>query len=145
MSATMNLNGTRIMIIDDSHVIRHCAKTFLTPAGCEVSVAVDGYDALAIIADVSPDLIFLDAIMPRLDGFKTCSLIKSSDKYKQIPIIMLSARDSLFDRVRGRMAGACDYMTKPFTKEQLLQAVMANAPRPARHAALSTSLAFSPA
>ena len=145
MSATMNLKGIRILIVDDSHVIRHCAQTFLTPAGCEVKAAVDGFDALAKIVDVCPDVIFLDALMPRLDGFRTCSLIKNNARYKHIPIVMLSARDSLFDRVRGRLTGATDYMTKPFTREKLLEAVKVNSPQPVRHTEPSPSLDFCPA
>lgn len=145
MSVTMNSKGTRVMLIDDSNVIRHCANAFLTSAGCEVLVAVDGFDALAKIADFHPDLIFLDAIMPRLDGFKTCSLIKHNDKYKSIPIVMLSARDSLFDRVRARLAGANDYMTKPFTREKLMQAVEVHPRQSVRSVASLPALSFSPA
>ncbi len=143
MSVSMNLKGIRIMVVDDSHVIRHCAQTFLTPAGCEVFLAVDGYEALAKVADLCPDLIFLDALMPRLDGFKTCSLIRSHDRYKHIPIIMLSAKDSIFDRVRGRLAGADDYMTKPFAKERLLQAVAAYSGSFSRQAVALQNLNFS--
>ena len=113
----------RIMVVDDSNVIRHCARTFLVAAGYEVLMAENGFDALTQVADRRPDLILLDAIMPRLDGYRTCSLIKSNDKYRNIPIIMLSAKDSLFDRVRGRLAGANDYVTKPFCREVLLRAV----------------------
>ncbi len=123
MSSTTNSKVTRVMLIDDSNVIRHCANAFLTSAGFEVLVAEDGFDALVKIADFCPDLIFLDALMPRLDGFKTCSLIKHNDKYRDIPLVMVSAKDSLFDRVRGRLAGADGYMSKPFSREKLLQAV----------------------
>ena len=121
------------MLVDDSNVIRHCARTFLVSAGCEVFTSENGFDALTQIADRHPDLILLDAIMPRLDGYKTCSLIKSNDKYRQIPIIMLSAKDSLFDRMRARLAGANDYLTKPFFKETLLQAVATHRRQFAHH------------
>lgn len=123
MSATMNFTGKRVMLIDDSNVIRHCAENFLTSSGCDVLLSEDGFDALSKTADYCPDVIFLDAVMPRLDGFKTCSLIKHNAKYKNIPVIMLSARDSLFDRTRGRLAGANAYLTKPFSKVSLLDAM----------------------
>lgn len=145
MSVTMNSKGTRVMLIDDSNVIRHCANAFLTATGCVVSVAEDGFDALGKIADFDPDIIFIDAIMPRLDGYTTCSLIKQNSKYKNIPIVMLSARDSLFDRVRGRLAGADDYMSKPFSKEKLMQAVEAYPRQSARNVASLPAMCLSPA
>ena len=144
MFSRMNSQGIRVMLIDDSKVIRHSAQSFLTPAGCEVFVSEDGFDALAKIADYRPDFIFLDAIMPRLNGFKTCSLIKSNDQYKHIPEVMLSAKDSIFDRVRGRLAGADGYMTKPFSREGLRQAIDAHPRQAHRNVAPLMELNFAP-
>ena len=112
-----------IMIIDDSKTIRRTAETLLEKAGCKVVTATDGFDALAKIADTRPDLIFVDIMMPRLDGYQTCALIKKSSKHRETPVIMLSSKDSLFDRARGRMVGSDEYLTKPFTKESLLRTV----------------------
>ncbi|HZZ92549.1 MAG TPA: response regulator [Usitatibacter sp.] len=111
------------MVIDDSNTIRRSAEIFLMQAGCQVILAENGFDALAKIADHQPDLIFVDIMMPRLDGYQTCSLIKKSGKHRATPVIMLSSKDSLFDRARGRMVGSDEYLTKPFTKESLLKAV----------------------
>ena len=111
------------MVIDDSNTIRRSAEIFLMQAGCQVILAENGFDALAKIADHQPDLIFVDIMMPRLDGYQTCSLIKKNAKHKTTPVIMLSSKDSLFDRARGRMVGSDEYLTKPFTKESLLRAV----------------------
>jgi twitching motility two-component system response regulator PilG len=118
-----NLTGVRVMVIDDSNTIRRSAEIFLMQAGCQVILAENGFDALAKIADHQPDLIFVDIMMPRLDGYQTCALIKKSGKHKATPVIMLSSKDSLFDRARGRMVGSDEYLTKPFTKESLLRAV----------------------
>lgn len=117
------LAGTRIMVIDDSNTIRRSAEIFLLQAGCQVVLAEDGFDALAKITDHQPDLIFVDIMMPRLDGYQTCALIKKHSKYRTTPVIMLSSKDSVFDRARGRMVGSDEYLTKPFTKESLLRAV----------------------
>jgi twitching motility two-component system response regulator PilG len=111
------------MVIDDSNTIRRSAEIFLMQAGCQVILAENGFDALAKIADHHPDLIFVDIMMPRLDGYQTCSLIKKNAKHKATPVIMLSSKDSLFDRARGRMVGSDEYLTKPFSKESLLKAV----------------------
>ena len=126
----MNLNanangmtGLRVMVIDDSKTIRRTAETLLKKEGCEVLTAVDGFEALAKIADQKPAIIFVDIMMPRLDGYQTCALIKKSGKHRATPVIMLSSKDSLFDRARGRMVGSDEYLTKPFTKESLLKAV----------------------
>ncbi len=121
-----NLTGVRVMVIDDSNTIRRSAEIFLMQAGCQVILAENGFDALAKIADHQPDLIFVDIMMPRLDGYQTCSLIKKSGKHRATPVIMLSSKDSLFDRARGRMVGSDEYLTKPFTKESLLRAVEAH-------------------
>jgi twitching motility two-component system response regulator PilG len=118
-----NLTGVRVMVIDDSNTIRRSAEIFLMQAGCQVILAENGFDALAKIADHQPDLIFVDIMMPRLDGYQTCALIKKSGKHRATPVIMLSSKDSLFDRARGRMVGSDEYLTKPFTKESLLKAV----------------------
>ncbi|MCB5190011.1 response regulator [Methylobacillus arboreus] len=111
------------MVIDDSNTIRRSAEIFLRQSGCEVFLAEDGFDALAKIASHQPDVIFVDIMMPRLDGYQTCSLIKRNTRFKSIPVIMLSSKDGLFDRARGRMAGSDQYLTKPFTQNALLDAV----------------------
>ena len=111
------------MVIDDSSTIRRSAEIFLTQAGYQVVLAEDGFDALAKINDHQPSLIFCDILMPRLDGYQTCAIIKRNVKFAAVPIIMLSSKDGLFDKARGRMVGSEDYLTKPFTKDQLLSAV----------------------
>ena len=115
------------MVIDDSNTIRRSAELFLKAAGCEVILAEDGFDALGKIADQHPHVIFVDIMMPRLDGYQTCALIKRNDRFKSTPVIMLSSKDGLFDRARGRMAGSDQYLTKPFTQESLVDAVNAYA------------------
>ncbi|MBI1907449.1 MAG: response regulator [Rhodocyclales bacterium] len=119
----MDLSGLKVMVIDDSNTIRRSAEIFLTQAGCEVLLAEDGFDALSKIADHRPAVIFVDIMMPRLDGYQTCSLIKKNPHLASTPVIMLSSKDGLFDRARGRMAGSDEYLTKPFTKDSLLKAV----------------------
>ena len=121
------LQGVKVMVIDDSNTIRRSAEIFLLQAGCTVILAEDGFDALAKIADHQPDLVFVDIMMPRLDGYQTCALIKKNGKFQHTPVIMLSSKDGLFDRARGRMVGSDQYLTKPFTKESLLKAVAAHA------------------
>ncbi|MGQ0443417.1 MAG: response regulator [Methylophilaceae bacterium] len=111
------------MVIDDSNTIRRSAELFLKAAGCEVILAEDGFDALAKIADQHPQVIFVDIMMPRLDGYQTCALIKRNARFKSTPVIMLSSKDGLFDRARGRMAGSDQYLTKPFTQESLVETV----------------------
>jgi len=122
-SASRSLNGLKILVIDDSKTIRRTAETLLTKEGCQVFTAIDGFDALSKIADHQPDLIFVDIMMPRLDGYETCSLIKHNKMFKDTPVIMLSSKDGLFDRARGRIVGSEQYLTKPFTKDELLGAV----------------------
>ena len=117
------------MVIDDSNTIRRSAEIFLLQAGCTVILAEDGFDALAKIADHQPDLVFVDIMMPRLDGYQTCALIKKNTKFQRTPVVMLSSKDGLFDRARGRMVGSDQYLTKPFTKESLLKAVAAHVNR----------------
>ncbi len=117
------LSKIKVMVIDDSNTIRRSAEIFLKSSGCQVILAEDGFDALAKISNEHPDLIFVDIMMPRLDGYQTCSLIKRNARYKTTPVIMLSSKDGLFDRARGRMVGSDQYLTKPFTQETLLDAV----------------------
>lgn len=121
------LKGVKVMVIDDSNTIRRSAEIFLNQAGCEVILAQDGFDALSKITDHEPDVVFVDIMMPRLDGYQTCSLIKRNAKYRTTPVIMLSSKDGLFDRARGRMVGSDEYLTKPFTKDTLLSAVREHA------------------
>lgn len=121
------LKGVKVMVIDDSNTIRRSAEIFLNQAGCEVILAQDGFDALSKITDHEPDVVFVDIMMPRLDGYQTCSLIKRNAKYRTTPVIMLSSKDGLFDRARGRMVGSDEYLTKPFTKDTLLTAVREHA------------------
>lgn len=116
-------DGLKVMVIDDSKTIRRTAETLLKKVGCDVITAIDGFDALAKIADTHPNIIFVDIMMPRLDGYQTCALIKNNSAFKSTPVIMLSSKDGLFDRARGRMVGSDHYLTKPFTKDTLLQAV----------------------
>lgn len=115
--------GLKIMIVDDSKTIRKTAETLLTNAGYQVFTANDGFAALAEVVDHKPDIIFMDIMMPRLDGYQTCALIKNNENFRNTPIIMLSSKDGLFDRARGRIVGSDQYLTKPFTKEELLHAV----------------------
>ena len=122
-NASRSLNGLKILVIDDSKTIRRTAETLLTKEGCQVYTAIDGFDALSKIADHQPDLIFVDIMMPRLDGYETCSLIKHNKIFKETPVIMLSSKDGLFDRARGRLVGSEQYLTKPFTKDELLSAI----------------------
>ena len=122
-----SLKGVKVMVIDDSNTIRRSAEIFLNQAGCEVILAQDGFDALSKITDHQPDVVFVDIMMPRLDGYQTCSLIKRNAKYRTTPVIMLSSKDGLFDRARGRMVGSDEYLTKPFTKDTLLTAVREHA------------------
>jgi twitching motility two-component system response regulator PilG len=117
------LAGVKVMVIDDSNTIRRSAEIFLLQAGCTVILAEDGFDALSKITDHQPDMIFVDIMMPRLDGYQTCALIKKNTRFHQTPVVMLSSKDGLFDRARGRMVGSDQYLTKPFTKESLLKAV----------------------
>ena len=117
------LSKIKVMVIDDSNTIRRSAEIFLKSSGCQVILAEDGFDALAKISNEHPDLIFVDIMMPRLDGYQTCSLIKRNARYKTTPVIMLSSKDGLFDRARGSMVGSDQYLTKPFTQETLLDAV----------------------
>ncbi len=113
----------KVLVVDDSNTIRRSAEIFLKQGGHDVLLAEDGFDALAKVNDYQPQLIFCDILMPRLDGYQTCAIIKRNAKFSSVPVIMLSSKDGVFDKARGRMVGAQDYLTKPFTKDQLLQAV----------------------
>ncbi len=115
--------GIKVLVIDDSNTIRRSAEIFLKQGGHNVLLAEDGFDALSKVNDHDPDLIFCDILMPRLDGYQTCAIIKRNARFAEVPVIMLSSKDGLFDKARGRMVGSEDYLTKPFTKDQLLQAV----------------------
>jgi twitching motility two-component system response regulator PilG len=115
--------GAKVLVIDDSNTIRRSAEIFLRQGGYDVLLAEDGFDALAKVNDHDPELIFCDILMPRLDGYQTCAIIKRNPRFSRVPVIMLSSKDGLFDKARGRMVGSEDYLTKPFTKEQLLRAV----------------------
>lgn len=121
----MNTTGSslKILVVDDSNTIRRSAEIFLKAGKHDVVLAEDGFDALAKVSDYHPDLIFCDILMPRLDGYQTCAIIKRNAQFSKVPVVMLSSKDGVFDKARGRMAGAHDYLTKPFTKDQLLKAV----------------------
>jgi twitching motility two-component system response regulator PilG len=122
-----DLRGRKVMVIDDSNTIRRSAEIFLAQAGGENYLAADGFEALAKIHDYRPDIVFCDILMPRLDGYQTCALIKRSARFAHTPVVMLSSKDGLFDRARGRMVGSSEYLTKPFTKDGLLAAVRQHA------------------
>jgi twitching motility two-component system response regulator PilG len=115
--------NVKVMVIDDSKTIRRSAETLLKKVGCDVVTATDGFEALAKITEHHPDIIFVDIMMPRLDGYQTCALIKNNQTFKSTPVIMLSSKDSIFDRARGRIVGSEEYLTKPFSKEDLIGAI----------------------
>ncbi len=119
-----NLTGTKVMVIDDSNTIRRSAEIFLKASGCEVILAENGFDALSKISSEHPQIIFVDIMMPRLDGYQTCALIKRNPRFKSTPVIMLSSKSGVFDRARGRMVGSDQYLTKPFTQETLIDAIL---------------------
>ncbi len=121
--------NVKVMVIDDSKTIRRSAETLLKKVGCNVVTAIDGFEALAKITVHKPDIIFVDIMMPRLDGYQTCALIKNNQTFKATPVIMLSSKDSIFDRARGRIVGSEEYLTKPFSKEDLIQAITAHVGR----------------
>lgn len=118
---SVNFAALKVMIVDDSNTIRRTAETILSKVGCEVVTAIDGFDSLAKIVDVVPDVIFVDIMMPRLDGYQTCALIKNNNEFKHTPVIMLSSKDGLFDKAKGRIVGADEYLTKPFSKNELFE------------------------
>jgi twitching motility two-component system response regulator PilG len=118
-----SLAGLKVLLIDDSRTIRRSAETMLTREGCEVITATDGFEALALIHRHEPNLIFVDIMMPRLDGYQTCAIIKNNERFRSVPVIMLTSKDGLFDKARGRIVGSDHYLTKPFTRDELLSAV----------------------
>ena len=122
----ISLDRLKIMVVDDSKTIRRTAETLLRKEGCDVVTAEDGFDALAKIADTRPDIIFVDIMMPRLDGYQTCALIKNNSEFKRTPVVMLSSKDGLFDKAKGRIVGSDHYLTKPFSRSELLNAIESN-------------------
>jgi len=118
-----NYQDLKVMIIDDSKTIRRTAETLLSNIGCDVVTATDGFEALAKIVDSHPDIIFVDIMMPRLDGYQTCALVKNNEEFKSTPVVMLSSKDGLFDKAKGRIVGSDDYLTKPFSKDELLEVI----------------------
>lgn len=118
-----DFNGLKVMVVDDSKTIRRTAETLLKKQGCNVETGIDGYDALSKIADFRPEIIFIDIMMPRLDGYQTCALVKSNQEFKNTPIIMLSSKDGVFDKAKGRVVGSDNYLTKPFSRDELLSAI----------------------
>lgn len=123
MSEINELAGIKVMVIDDSNTIRRSAEIFLSQTKCEIILATDGFDAMSKIVDCHPDIIFVDVMMPRLDGYQTCMLIKKNTRFRTVPVVMLTSKTGVFDRARGRMAGSNDYITKPFTQEEFLGAI----------------------
>jgi twitching motility two-component system response regulator PilG len=119
----LSMSNCKVLVIDDSNTIRRSAEIFLKQGGHEVLLAEDGFDALSKINDYQPHVIFCDILMPRLDGYQTCAIIKRNPKFMATPVVMLSSKDGVFDKARGRMVGSQEYLTKPFTKDQLLSAV----------------------
>jgi twitching motility two-component system response regulator PilG len=119
------LSGVKVVLIDDSNTIRRSGEIFLSQAGCQVVLAEDGFDGLSKVVDTKPDIVFVDVMMPRLDGYQTCALIKNHPDYKDTPVIMLTSKDTLFDRARGKLVGSDQYLTKPFSKKSLIDAVIA--------------------
>ncbi len=125
MSDGLPLTGIKVVLIDDSNTIRRSGEIFLSQAGCQVVLAEDGFEGLARVVDTKPDVIFVDIMMPRLDGYQTCALIKNNAEFKNTPVVMLTSKDSLFDRARGQLVGSDQYLTKPFSKKSLIDAVIA--------------------
>ena len=124
-----SLTGIRVLLIDDSNTIRRSGEIFLSQAGAQVLLAEDGFDGLSKVVDHKPDIIFVDVMMPRLDGYQTCALIKNHRDFKDVPVVMLTSKDTLFDRARGKLVGSDQYLTKPFNKKSLIEAVIAHTQR----------------
>ena len=127
MSENLPLSGKKVVLIDDSNTIRRSGEIFLSQAGCQVVLAEDGFDGLSKVVDHQPDVIFIDVMMPRLDGYQTCALIKNHPHFKNIPVVMLTSKDTLFDRARAKLAGSDEYLIKPFTKKSLVETIVAHA------------------
>ena len=123
MNQDQPLSGVKVLLIDDSNTIRRSGEIFLSQAGCRVTLAEDGFDGLAKVVDSQPTIIFVDIMMPRLDGYQTCALIKKNQHFKNIPVVMLTSKDTLFDRARGKLVGADQYLLKPFNKRSLVETV----------------------
>ncbi len=124
MNAELPLLGVKVVLIDDSNTIRRSGEIFLSQAGCRVVLAEDGFDGLSKVVDTQPDIIFVDVMMPRLDGYQTCALIKNNPEFKKIPVVMLTSKDTLFDRARGKLVGSDQYLIKPFNKKSLIESVV---------------------
>lgn len=124
MSEALPLSGLKVLLIDDSNTIRRSGEIFLKQAGCEVVLAEDGFDGLSKVVENEPDLIFIDVMMPRLDGYQACALIKNNPHFKRTPVVMLTSKDTLFDRARGRLVGSDQYLIKPFNKKSIVDAVV---------------------
>lgn len=124
MSETQPLSGVKVLLIDDSNTIRRSGEIFLKQAGCEVVLAEDGFDGLSKVVEHCPDLIFIDVMMPRLDGYQACALIKNNPSFKKIPVVMLTSKDTLFDRARGKLVGSDQYLIKPFNKKSIVDTVL---------------------
>jgi twitching motility two-component system response regulator PilG len=124
LSEELPLAGLKALLIDDSNTVRRSGEIFLSQAGCQVVLAEDGFDGLSRAADAKPDIIFIDVMMPRLDGFQTCALLKSHPDFKHIPVVMLTSKDTLFDRARGKLTGSDQYLIKPFNKRNLIETVI---------------------
>jgi len=121
--ATATVKKLRVLVVDDSATIRRSAETMLANEGCEVITAENGFEALSKITRHHPDMIFVDIMMPRLDGYQTCAIIKNNAEFRETPVVMLTSKDGLFDMARGRVVGSDQYLTKPFTRDELLGAV----------------------
>lgn len=132
------LKGLKVLVVDDSNTIRRAMEILLQKEGCDVATASDGFEALSKIVDHQPDIMFVDVVMPRLDGYQTCSLVKNNDQFKHIPVIMLSSKDGLFDRARGRNEGADDYVTKPFSSQDVIEVILRHAVKPGADAGASS-------
>jgi len=124
LNADLPLSGVKVVLIDDSNTIRRSGEIFLSQAGCKVVLAEDGFDGLSKVVDTQPDIIFVDVMMPRLDGYQTCALIKNNPQFKNIPVVMLTSKDTLFDRARGKLVGSDQYLIKPFNKKSLIESVV---------------------
>ncbi|MDP1996368.1 MAG: response regulator [Gallionella sp.] len=127
MSENLPLPGKKVVLIDDSNTIRRSGEIFLSQAGCQVVLAEDGFDGLSKVVDHQPDVVFIDVMMPRLDGYQTCALIKNHPHFKNTPVVMLTSKDTLFDRARAKLAGSDQYLIKPFTKNSLVETIVAHA------------------
>ncbi len=130
MSEKLPLSGVKVVLIDDSNTIRRSGEIFLSQAGCRVVLAEDGFDGLYKVVDTRPDIIFVDVMMPRLDGYQTCALIKNHHDFRDIPVVILTSKDTLFDRARGKLVGSDQYLIKPFNKKSLIETVMAHTQQP---------------